>query len=65
MIRFRNSFSLHATSRPAGPMKHRCQPRGGARNGFADCLDELVNDYDFDYGLYYDDHECDDSCFAD
>lgn len=28
----RNAFALHATSRKAGYMKHRNEPKGGARN---------------------------------
>lgn len=42
----RNGTAVAALSRnSAGPMRHRLQPRGGARNDQADLLAEYEEDY--------------------
>lgn len=41
----RNGTAVAAQHRNAGFMKHRNQPRGGARNEQADLLEEYEEDY--------------------
>lgn len=47
----RSGEAVAAQHRKAGPMKHRNQPRGGARNEFLEYLDEyqdaIEHEYDF------------------
>lgn len=40
----RNPYAAHAHGRKAGPIKHRCSPRGGSRNVHQDALDEYFGD---------------------
>lgn len=44
-INNRSGVAIAAQHRNAGAMKHRNQPRGGARNLQADLLDEYEEDY--------------------
>lgn len=45
----RSGEAVAAQHRKAGTMKHRNQPRGGARNEFLDLLDEAEHDYEIDF----------------
>lgn len=61
MVKTRNAYSLHASRRVAGPMKHKSTPKAGARNEQAEYLDEW-------YDVLEDqaqDHICDERCFSD
>lgn len=47
-LKMRSGEAQAAQHRKAGPMRHRLQPRGGARNDQPELLDEVEEFYDWE-----------------